>query len=339
MPAVSSALHIDPDFVSQTEDFFSRLKPFSGESPAGFKTDFLGIYTDISFIELLNPQTHEREQHAREISTRYPGLETGERYFECGSLLAALHEATESQNFCMVELGGGWGARAVTAHAMVQQIMPEAREFYIIVEAMREHCDWIRKHMQDNGIDSERHSIMHAAIWVDNQPKLFPDCAGILGQSISYDAPTCVADLTPEEAKESLLNIVKTGELGIVDPFQSRGGKQQTRKWSFVSSVTLRDILLPVERLDYIDVDIQGAEEKVIRDGIDLLEERVKRLHIGTHGEDIHAKLTELFDSRGWQVLVQIPPDGEYATEWGNFSTSDGILSVVNNRLANRGDG
>jgi FkbM family methyltransferase len=232
----------------------------------------------------------------------------------------------------MVELGGGWGARAVTAHAMLKQIKPHVREFYIVVEAMRDHCGWIRKHMQDNGIDANRHSIIHAAIWVDNQPKLFPDCAGILGQSISYDAPDCVADLTPQEAKESLLNVVRNGELGIVDPFESRGGRQ-SRKWSFVSTVTLRDILLPIEQMDYIDIDIQGAEQRLILDGIDLLEERVKRLHVGTHSDEIHAKLTELFETRGWQVLVQIPPDGEYSSEWGDFSTSDGILSVVNRRL------
>ena len=328
----SSGFYISPDFISETNKHLSKIKPFSGTSPAGYKTDFLGVETDLEFVRLVYPQAYEIEKEARAISTRCPGIKTGELYFECGSLLAAIHDASEKEKFYMIELGGGWGSRVVSAHSILKNFKSSIKEFYIVVEAMKEHCGWIRKHMLRNGLDPQLHSIIQAAIWVDNTPKLFPVCAGVLGQGVEDNAPACVRKLNPKEAKESLLTLVKTGDLGITENFQAKHGSQ-TRDWAFVSSVTLRDILLPLERVDYMDVDIQGAEEHLISEGADILEEKVKRLHIGTHGLDMHTMLTDMFDSRGWQISAHIPPNGEYSTEWGDFTTSDGILSVVNKKI------
>ena len=62
-----------------------------------------------------------------------------------------------------------------------------------------------------------------------------------------------------------------------------------------VSAVTLRDVLAPFEFVDYLDSDIQQSEIIVFPPFLDLLKRKVRRIHIGTHGKDVHRSLHELF--------------------------------------------
>ncbi len=64
-----------------------------------------------------------------------------------------------------------------------------------------------------------------------------------------------------------------------------------------------------------------------------FLEAKEKRLHIGTHGQYMHNKLSELFLRRGWNILVQVPPNEQFSTQWDDLSTGDCILSVLNQKI------
>ena len=121
------------------------------------------------------------------------------------------------------ELGGGWGARSILANAILKRINP-LDDFYVAVEAMKEHCSWIKEHMKDNGIAQELHSIIHAIVWTDNQPHLFPSCKEVLGQSISQGIPVVVANLNALESKTALMNIVTKGNLGVKEEFNAKFG-------------------------------------------------------------------------------------------------------------------
>jgi hypothetical protein len=65
-----------------------------------------------------------------------------------------------------------------------------------------------------------------------------------------------------------------------------------------------------------------------------LLSERVRRIHIGTHGRDVHWRLHDLFATHGWEIVFSFQPDAEHHTSLGTFRTGDGVLTVVNPRLA-----
>jgi len=321
--------YIDSDFVSRTDQFLKDTKPFMGLSPSGFITDFLGIHTSTDYFKLYNTNTNEKNKKAQIVKTSSLTLSAGELYFELGSLVAAVEEAQNT--FYMMELGGGWGARTVIANAVLNRINP-IDEFYIVVEGMKKHCSWVKEHMENNGVNSKLHSIIHSVVWVDNQPQLFPSCQGVFGQSVAVDIPNIVSNLTDHQSKKALKNLVKKGSFGISDEFQANFGKH-SRDWKFVSAITLRDILLPRNQVDYVDMDIQGAELQVLENEIDLIDEKVKRIHIGTHGKDIHKELINLFEHRGWQILIQAPPNGQYSTQWGEFKTGDGILSMFNQKM------
>jgi hypothetical protein len=100
-----------------------------------------------------------------------------------------------------------------------------------------------------------------------------------------------------------------------------------------LSAVTLADVLGPFELVDYLECDIQQSEILVFPPFIDLLREKVRRVHIGTHGKDVHAELHRLFETDGWQIVFSYEPNSSFTTDLGAFSTNDGVLTVRNPQL------
>jgi hypothetical protein len=101
-----------------------------------------------------------------------------------------------------------------------------------------------------------------------------------------------------------------------------------------LSTVTLKDILGPFDRVDYLEVDIQQSEIVVFPPFMDLVKRKVRRVHLGTHGRDVHRELAALFRRDGWEIVFDYEPNGDYVTPHGKFSLNDGVLTVLNPDLA-----
>lgn len=97
-----------------------------------------------------------------------------------------------------------------------------------------------------------------------------------------------------------------------------------------VSAITLGDLLAPLDRVDLLEADIQQSEIIVFPPFRDLLKRKVHRIHIGTHGHDVHRELHRMFEDDGWEIVFSYAPETSFDTEIGTFSTNDGILSVCN---------
>ena len=61
-----------------------------------------------------------------------------------------------------------------------------------------------------------------------------------------------------------------------------------------------------------------------------LLKRKVHRLHIGTHGRDVHRMLHQMFAEDGWDIVFSFEPESTHETDLGTFETNDGVLSVLN---------
>lgn len=85
-----------------------------------------------------------------------------------------------------------------------------------------------------------------------------------------------------------------------------------------------------MDTVDLLDIDIQGVEREVILPVIELLSRKVKRIHIGTHGRDVHNELASCFTEAGWDFAFNFGPGDIFDLLGGRFATSDGVLSVVN---------
>ena len=82
--------------------------------------------------------------------------------------------------------------------------------------------------------------------------------------------------------------------------------------------------------VDFIDLDIQGSEFTVLAVAIIDLCEKVKRIHIGTHGKDIEDRLRDLFVSAGWINIFDFSTGSTVDTDFGLVTFGDGVQSWVN---------
>jgi FkbM family methyltransferase len=67
-----------------------------------------------------------------------------------------------------------------------------------------------------------------------------------------------------------------------------------------VPAVRLARLLQDQDLVDLIDMDIEGQELPVIRCTIADLNSKVKRLHVGTHSNEIESGLRQLLSAYGW---------------------------------------
>jgi hypothetical protein len=205
----------------------------------------------------------------------------------------------------------------------------------VAVEAEPDNFQWTRHHLRINGIDPENQWVVNAAISPDNNPVLFP--VGSPGTG----SQNCVS--TNEEfsrhvyakeiiaagrAEETLNKLLTTNSTGIVKNLVA--DENFPAEIKMVSAVTLADVLGPFDVLDYLESDIQQSEIRVFPPFMDLVKRKVRRVHIGTHGVDVHNTLLKLFQDDGWEVVFNFEPNSKHECVLGKFSTNDGILTVRN---------
>jgi hypothetical protein len=99
-----------------------------------------------------------------------------------------------------------------------------------------------------------------------------------------------------------------------------------------VPALPLYDVLAPLPPVDLIDMDIQGAEFGVIRRSIGILDDKVKRLHIGTHSTHVEDRLRTLLGGREWILERDYPCGTTQDTPYGPVTFQDGVQSWVNRR-------
>ncbi|MBM3492198.1 MAG: FkbM family methyltransferase [Alphaproteobacteria bacterium] len=101
----------------------------------------------------------------------------------------------------------------------------------------------------------------------------------------------------------------------------------------FVNAIPLADLLRPLSHVDLLDMDIQGAEVEVLGSAMAAIDAKVKRAHVGMHGQDLHDATRALFVERGWRPVFDFAPQTVHRTSGGAFETQDGILAFGHLRL------
>src|SRR5262249_57641370 len=127
-------------------------------------------------------------------------------------------------------------------------------------EADATHCGWMLQNFRDNGLDPAAHQLVEAAVDAgDGEVRFLVDSPyAQWGQHIIRD---------PQ----------------VVAPSRS------------VRAVALGGLLEPLESVDLVDLDVQGAEAVVLESVADLLDRKVRRIHVGTHSREIEESLRRLF--------------------------------------------
>jgi hypothetical protein len=316
--------------LAEVEALLDRIVPWSGDVPAGYAVDALGILTDARFlVGRTGPFAAHRE------TTPRPSLATwGEAFFELADWLLAARDARD--RFVGVSLGAAYGRQLVLGWKAMMAINPLPCRL-VGVEPVPHNCAWMRCHMATNDIDPDEHWIVQAALGPDNEPVLFPvgapgaGCTGCTDTNSALSRQTYATLISARGAADRVLQSILT--------YNSTGlgydlGAGFAGEVKFVSAVTLRDVLMPFERIDLLEADLQHSEVNVFPPFIDVLTARVRRVHIGTHGGAAHDLLRTLLLRTGWEIVFDYAPDMRHMTELGPLDLIDGILSARNSAPA-----
>ena len=322
--------------VNKLEQFVGLLDavpPFSGMVPAGYTVDFLGTLTDVRLQERLLPAPGTNAP--RHVTARAPTPVDGEVWLEAVDWFVAAREARE--RFVMMTLGAWYGAQAVGSFRALQRLNPMPAKL-VIVEGEPNKRELIVQHLRDNGIDPAAHWLLPAVISDSNAPVLFPVGArGIGGHNCvstndyrtreQYVAQILAQQRCEEAVQDLLLRHTTRIKKSLIP------GEGFEAEIKLLSAVTLADLLGPFDRVDYLEADIQQAEGLVFPPFLRLLREKVRRIHIGTHGTEVHADLLHRFEADDWDIVFNFAPDSHHQTDFGSFRTGDGVLTVRNRYL------
>ena len=290
---------------------FERFDRWRGWADGGWSVNFLGVRTRDAFSAGM---TGAAASQRRWVGTDYPAFD--EEYFEWIDVLEAATSAREA--FTMIELGAGWGRWLMIGAAATQQC--GALPFHLVgVEAEPTHFRWMKEHFRDNHVRKDALTLINAAVAPEDGIVRFHigDPAAWYGQAI---------DPNHSDAK-GLSRKARLAE------FVRRRRSSAGRDIVAVRAVTLASILGDLERVDLIDLDVQGAEADVLEAAGDGLAPKVKRIHVGTHSVDNEKRLRRLFDYLGWQNLNDYASLAESDTPYGRISFQDGVQTWVNPRL------
>jgi len=303
--AISQAVAI------QHHPVFDKFVPHTGPAPAGFEVDFLGCKIRQEFLPA--------SLRTGLAQNGYPPQD--EEYPEWIDVLESVVSARGSYTF--IELGAGFARWSVRAAQAVRQY--SGLPFHLVaVEAEPAHFQWLGQHLRDNGIDPGEHKLIQAAVRADS------------GDALFYVSLEDGKDGGPAEwygqcvAKERDRVVAGRSEYLGLAAQQHRSGYRSIR----VAATTLQEILRDLQRVDLMDLDIQGEELAVIASAIDEISRCVKRLHIETHGRRIDKGLRRLLPQFGWRCLAEYKCYSEQNTPWGRVNFTGGAQSWLNKRLA-----
>jgi hypothetical protein len=312
---------------------FDGIDGWSGVVPAGFVVDFFGTHTRKRFLEIWGTQTTAAD--GREQRALPPSLTDGansELWFEAADWVLAAREARG--RYVMITLGANYGYQAVGSCRALQLLNPMPYKL-VAVEPIPDNMDWVRCNMRDNDIDPDEQWLLQAAIGANNDPVLFPIGSPGLG------AQNCIATnevaarmqylrdfVAQGQTEEALRNILLHNTTGLRQDIIK--GKNLFGEIRFVSAITLRDVLGPLERVDLLESDLQESEILVFPPFRSLLKRKVHRMHIGTHGRAVHQSLLQMFIDDGWEIVFSYEPETAHESVLGRFTVNDGVLSIRN---------
>jgi len=293
------------------EDFFGGWDPDDkailsrhargAEPMPGVITDFLGIRTSASLHPSATP-LHGAVVGDLPIPDDSLRAETIEYY----AVLASL-EAAGPNCFSFVELGASYAPWSCVAAVLAERT---GRTDYkvVAVEAASYLYNLIRGHLAENGIDADspRIRLIHGAIAAERGRLRFPKVN------------------TPDE---------NGSQIGSGDSDIDYLGRAV--EYEEVEAYPL-DQILPDGIVDLIHIDVQGFESIILSSAIDLLDQRVKAIFIGTHSRKIEGELIELFHAHRWRLVRERPTKFSYQGHLADavgWTTRDGGQYWINQRL------
>jgi FkbM family methyltransferase len=250
------------------------------------------------------------------LDFRAPKPVFDEEYFEWVDLLESVRDC-RGDRYVMMELGAGYGRWGVRAGVLARA--RGIRNIHLrFCEGEPKHAGLLKEALKLNDITDE--SILYEnAMTYTGQPVPFMvshrqhENSTWYGQGIGWHAGEGTGETY--YGKQVFLNDAGYGHI-------------------YVSPITLEEMMADLEVIDLIDMDLQGAEREVIQHSMDALTRKVKRVHIGTHANDIEDKARAAFAAAGWRNVWDFGTQKINTTPYGEIRFVDGVQGWINPKLS-----
>ena len=278
-----------------------RFRPWSGMVPSGFFAYFLGNLTRADYWAF------PKEIRALDDCDRFETFSSpsvDDNIFDWLVLLESVVDA--KGGFTMAAAGAGWG-RWLVAGAFAARQLGRLPVRLIGVEAEPTHFRWMLEHFRDNELDPADDDLLEAA------------AAGTSGQTWFY-----VGDPASWYGQSIIQGELATeGTAGGEVAHNGHRARQ-------VRTVDLKELLGRYSRVDYLHMDIQGAELDFLSGHPAVRSRTVKRVLIGTHSLDIEKGLRQLFASLGWRAQYDFPMGEHVRINDATITLGDGVQVWIN---------
>lgn len=290
-----------------SHDIFKKFDCYRGEVEPGFRVNFLGVKTRDCYVKKRNDAKLPEKRY---VTTSYPQLSV--KSLEWIDVLEAV--TTARNQFTMIELGAGWGYWLVNAAFALRQYSG-IPHYLIGVEAEPTHFRWMKMHLNDNSINPRSCKLINASVSDKDGKEWFE--IGLPDQRYGQ----AIVKVNDEDLS------FKQRLLGKFSKKSIKWGKITVKK---LKAISLNTLLRPLNFVNLIHVDVQGAELIVFKSSVEQFNCKVKRVSIGIHTQEIEVGLRSLFRDLGWQNLNDFPMLSEINTRYGKIKFRDGMQTWIN---------
>jgi len=270
----------------EDEDFptIRKFATLKASTDASHYTDGFGVKTLYECVPFVNPGTLDTGR------LKFPVPDDGfhAEAIEYVALTDALQRSLGGASFCAVEIGAGW-APWITAAGVIARQKNTRKISLVGVEASSRRFPLMCRHLETNGLrppgtsgeDAQHENVFtrlfNGAVWTHDGVIWFPE--------------SDVADMGSAATTSN-------------DGTDYRGAKSDNKS---IPCRKLETLLQGLGIVDFMHIDIQGAELELLQDQINWVSCNVRALMIATHSRPIEGKLMELLFSYGWRLHREKP--------------------------------
>lgn len=304
-------------YTGYEEEDFQIIRKFAthkASTGTNHYTDGFGVKTLYECVPFVDPTSLNIER------LKFPVPDDGfhAEAIEYIALTDALNRSNLKGSFCAVEIGAGWGPWITAAGVIARH--RGCKEIKLVgVEASSQRFPLMCRHLEMNGLrpcggageDKQQENIFtrlyQGAVWTHDGVIWFP-----------------ASDVEDMGAAATTSN----------EGADYRGAKSENQS---VPCRKLDTLLHDLGSVDFMHIDIQGAEFDLLQDSIDWVSNNVKTLMIATHSRSIEGRLIDLLFEYGWQLHREKPcrVDWNKTCSLVGRTVVDGSQYWLNTRLAN----
>ena len=255
---------------------FSRYVPAQQKTEEGYLTDWLGIEHSLADLPFLDSKLSGHAISGIPVPSDAIHAEAVEYL----SLFAAME--TSNETFSMMELGAGW-APWICSGGVVAKRMGKKKIHLIGVEAEGNKVPLMKRHLCKNGLCASTDFDEHT----ENDGVEIALYHGVINDGTKTFIPS--------------VDIEDYGASLVTDtPFKDRPMEE-------VTGYTMAELTDGMDVVDLAHVDIQGYEQELVRDQVDVFASKVRWIGIGTHSRKIESFLLGFLPEHGFQIFREMP--------------------------------